>query len=97
MTTVIAAMTTHSAATHTRSKVKSGTPAVPGSMRIRAAVASTHGLFLALSHIKAPRFVYSVRPTAPVRFLGGSLVFIAISLASAWIAMWAALRVGVPA
>jgi hypothetical protein len=47
-------------------------------------------LILALSQIDATRFVHSVSPTAPVRFLGGSLVFIAVGLASAWIGIWAA-------
>jgi hypothetical protein len=47
-------------------------------------------LILALSHIDAAQLAKSVRPTAPLRLLGGSLVFIAIGLASAWVAMWAA-------
>lgn len=47
-------------------------------------------LILALSQIDATRLAHSIRPTAPVRFLGGSLLFIAVGLASAWIAMWAA-------
>ena len=47
-------------------------------------------LILALAQIDAARLAHSVRPTAPVRFLGGSLVFIAVGVASVWIAMWAA-------
>jgi hypothetical protein len=47
-------------------------------------------LILALSHIDAARLAHSVRRTAPVRLVGGSLVFIAIGLTSVWIAMWAA-------
>ena len=55
-----------------------------------AVVLAATVLILALSQIDAIRFAHSVRPTAPVRLLGGSLVFIAVGLASAWIAMWAA-------
>jgi hypothetical protein len=57
---------------------------------VMALVLAVTVLILALSHIDAARLAHSVRPTAPVRFLGGSLVFIAVGLASAWIAMWAA-------
>ena len=55
-----------------------------------AVVLAATVLILALSQVDAIRFAHSVRPTAPVRLLGGSLVFIAVGLASAWIAMWAA-------
>ena len=55
-----------------------------------AVVLAATVLILALSQIDAIRFAHSVRPTAPVRLLGGSLMFIAVGLASAWIAMWAA-------
>ena len=55
-----------------------------------AVVLAATVLILALSQIDASQFAHSVRPTAPVRLLGGSLVFIAVGLASAWIAMWAA-------
>jgi hypothetical protein len=47
-------------------------------------------LVLALSHIDTARLSNSVGRTAPMRLVGGSLVFIAIGLASAWLAMWAA-------
>jgi hypothetical protein len=46
-------------------------------------------LVLALPQLDAIRFARSVRPTAPVRFVGGSLVFIAGGLTTAWMAMWA--------
>ena len=55
-----------------------------------AVVLAVTVLILALSQIDATRIAHSVRPTAPVRLLGGSLVFLAVGLASAWIAMWAA-------
>ena len=55
-----------------------------------AVVLAATVLILALSQVDAIRFAHSVRPTAPVRLLGGSLVFVAVGLASAWIAMWAA-------
>ena len=55
-----------------------------------AVVLAATVLVVALSQIDAIRFAHSVRPTAPVRLLGGSLAFIAVGLASAWIAMWAA-------
>ena len=55
-----------------------------------AVVLAATVLILALSQIDASQFAHSVRPTAPVRLLGGSLVFIAVGLASAWIAMGAA-------
>jgi len=55
-----------------------------------AVVLAVTVLILALSQIDAIRIAHSVRPTAPVRLLGGSLVFLAVGLASAWIAMWAA-------
>jgi hypothetical protein len=55
-----------------------------------AVVLAVTVLILVLSQIDATRIAHSVRPTAPVRLLGGSLVFLAVGLASAWIAMWAA-------
>ena len=55
-----------------------------------AVVLAATVLILALSQIDASQFAHGVRPTAPVRLLGGSLMFIAVGLASAWIAMWAA-------
>jgi|SRR5215204_3277154 len=55
-----------------------------------AVVLAVTVLILALSRIDKARLVHSVRQTAPVRFLGSSLVFIAVGLASTWIALWAA-------
>jgi len=55
-----------------------------------AVVLAVTVLILALSQIDETRIAHSVRPTAPVRFLGGSLVCIALGLASVWMAMWAA-------
>jgi hypothetical protein len=55
-----------------------------------AVVLAATVLVLALSQIDASQIAHSVRPTAPVRLLGGSLVFIAVGLASAWMALWAA-------
>ena len=47
-------------------------------------------LILALSHVDAHEVAASFRQTAPVRFIGGSLIVIGIGLASVWIVMWAA-------
>jgi hypothetical protein len=47
-------------------------------------------LIVALSNINATHVANAFRPTVPVRLIGGSLVFIGIGLATAWIAMWAA-------
>jgi dolichyl-phosphate-mannose--protein O-mannosyl transferase len=47
-------------------------------------------LILVLSQLDTRRVADSLRPTAPVRLIGGSLVFIGIGLAFVWIGMWAA-------
>jgi hypothetical protein len=57
---------------------------------VAALVLAAVVLILALSHIDAREVSESFRPTTPVRFMGGSLVFVGLGLASVWIAMWAA-------
>jgi len=57
---------------------------------VLAFVLSVGVLILALSRVDAHEVAASFRQTAPVRFVGGSLIFIGIGLASAWIVMWAA-------
>ena len=47
-------------------------------------------LILAASHIEPHRIAANVRRAAPIRFIGGSLLFIAAGLSTAWIAVWAA-------
>jgi hypothetical protein len=47
-------------------------------------------LILALSHVEPHRIANRFRHTAPVRMIGGSLIFIGVALASVWMAMWAA-------
>jgi hypothetical protein len=58
---------------------------------VLAFVTATVMLILALAQVDIAIVVArSFRPGTPVRILGGSLVFVGIGLASAWIAMWAA-------
>jgi hypothetical protein len=57
---------------------------------IVAFVLAVVALIVSLSHIDARRVTSTFRPTTPTRLIGGSLVFIGMGLASAWIAMWAA-------
>jgi hypothetical protein len=47
-------------------------------------------LITELSAIDSSRVAQSLRPTAPVRLLGGCLIFIGAGLAAVWIAIWAA-------
>ena len=47
-------------------------------------------LILSLSHLDAREVANRFHPAAPVRLIGGSLLFIGIGLASVWIALWAA-------
>jgi hypothetical protein len=47
-------------------------------------------LTLALSHMEPNRIAANVGTAARVRFIGGSLLFIAAGLSTAWIALWAA-------
>jgi hypothetical protein len=47
-------------------------------------------LILVLAHIDPQRVADSLRPTAPVRFIGGALVLVGTGLACVWIGMWAA-------
>ena len=56
---------------------------------VAALVLAATVLILALAHIDARRVAESIRPTTPVRLIGGSLVFVGLGLATVWIAMWA--------
>jgi hypothetical protein len=56
---------------------------------VAALVLAATLLILALSHIEARRVAESFRPTTPVRFIGGSLMFVGLGLASVWTVMWA--------
>ena len=47
-------------------------------------------LILALSHIDPDEIANRFRQAAPVRLIGGSLIFIGVVLAAVWIVMWAA-------
>jgi hypothetical protein len=46
-------------------------------------------LILVLSFSNASRMSECLRPTAPVRLIGGSLIFIGTGLAAVWIIIWA--------
>jgi hypothetical protein len=57
---------------------------------VAAVVLATITLILTLSKLDVADVAARFRPVAPVRIIGGCLVFVGIGLASVWIAMWAA-------
>jgi hypothetical protein len=57
---------------------------------IAALLLSVVTLILALLRIEVAEIAASFRPKAPVRIVGGYLVFVAVGLTFVWMAMWAA-------
>jgi hypothetical protein len=57
---------------------------------VAALVLAVVVLIIVLSSTDVSRAAESLRPTTPIRLIGGSLIFIGTGLASVWIAMWAA-------
>ena len=57
---------------------------------VAALVLAVLVLIVVLSSTDTSGVAASLRPTAPVRLLGGSLIFIGTGLASVWLAMWGA-------
>lgn len=53
-------------------------------------VTSAIVLIVAFQHLDVSRIAASVRPRAPIRFVGASLFLVGFGLASVWIATWAA-------
>ena len=57
---------------------------------LAAVITAAIALILALSHIAPAEIALRYKATAPVRLVGGYFVFVGISLASVWLAVWAA-------